>query len=853
MKLVPLFQRLHSGEHNSRIIRIELDEDCSDKTVRLGFITPMGKIHITEALSVAEGVCEYPVPNILLDGRGLLLAQLLICEGEEYVLKSAVEEYPVYASVDDMCCPEVSDEALKSLAMIFDEIIKKSDIGHSHDDRYYTENEVNELLEDITPKEHNHDDRYYTENEVDELLEDTSPKEHNHDDRYYTEGETDELLSQRAEKNHRHNDLYYQKYESDVLLVNKSDVGHDHDSRYYSREDTDAMLSNKSNFDHNHRLRLMENDAGFITANDIFWSDVKWKPGDIGPVELGEISSVPGMSINDGGCYVCAVNSLAFRIDDAYRMDAQVTFADTEMTYEIAADTEKYGDISVARFNTDSSAAFVCGGLATPVKNNEQLPAFMLLCDHISGRYELYSPESLEGAKIVLKKTAYIKLSEKAFFVTDEVKASCTDMVTSGAVYNAMKNITSGPFYVRAILTDGEITELSHSYSQMKQAFEAGSELKMLLEAHTLFGENEYISFPACFCKALSSDTFIFSFELNIPDGGLVFCDVTVDNADYSSVHIRDYGKNYWNEIVNKPGDVRTNEYYLDFNSVPEYDSVNDIGFCVPFEHNGVPSIPTGAMLFCELTSYFSPVNNFGMFTYYPDATAPEDSKVLLINTGAASYEEFLSNGFPESSNLPSLAVIFNSDGTGLLITKEDYTGYRLSVSKFVSGTNYYKLPNEALEIDEAPSEGSERPVSSGGVFAALKDTGKPFPVRAVFDFENMCLYELSVSFEEIEQAYKRGDFVYLELDISQLIDGQRVFVEPASFLSGNYAVFERIISMDANTSVQFSGYIMADGTSTVMMNELVRQTDISGLSFAVSDTVPTVDDRSVITFVVEE
>ena len=828
MKLVPLFQRLHSGEHNSRIIRIELEDTYADKTVRLGFITPMGKIYVTEALSVANGVCEYPIPHILLDGRGLLLVQLLICEGEEYVLKSAVEEYPVYASVDDMGCPEVSDDALKSLAMIFDEIMKKSDIGHSHDDRYYTENEINKLLEDITPKEHNHDDRYYTENE------------------------TDELLSVKAEKNHKHNDLYYQKYESDVLLVTKSDVGHDHDSRYYSREDIAAMLSNKSNFDHTHKLRFMENDAGFITAKDIFWSDVNWKPGDIGPVELGEISSVPSMSVNAGGSYVCAVDGLTFRIDDAYRMDAQVTLSDPEVTYEVSADIEKYGDISVARFNTFSAASSVCGGLSAPVKNKEQLPAFMLLCDHISGRYELYAPESLEGAKIVLKKTADIKLSEKAFFIADEVKASCPDMVTSAAVYNAIKNIPSGAFCVRAVLSDNKITELSHSYAQMKQAFEAGTELRMLLEAHTLFGENEYASFPASFGNALSLDAFIFSFELNAPDGSLVFCDVTVDNTDYLSVHIRDYGKNYWDEIVNKPGDVKTNEYYLNFNAVPEYDSINDIGFCVPFEHNGAPSIPTRAMLFYELTSYFSPVNKCGMFTYYPDATAPEGSTVLLINTGAASYEELLSAGFSETSDTPSLAVVFNSDGTGLLITKEDYTGYRLSVSKAVSGTNYYKLPNEALEIDEAPSEGSERPVSSGGVFTALKETGKPFPVKAVLDFENMSLYELSASFEEIEEAYNRGASVYLELDISQAIAGQRVFVNLVSFLSGNYAVFEGIMSMDENTSVQVSGYIMADGSSSVVMNELVRSTRLNGLSFAVSDTVPTVDDRSVITFVVE-
>ena len=48
--------------------------------------------------------------------------------------------------------------------------IGASESGHTHDDRYYTESEVNTLLSGKSDTSHNHDDRYYTETEVNNLL-----------------------------------------------------------------------------------------------------------------------------------------------------------------------------------------------------------------------------------------------------------------------------------------------------------------------------------------------------------------------------------------------------------------------------------------------------------------------------------------------------------------------------------------------------------------------------------------------------------------------------------------------------------------------------------------------------------
>jgi len=150
----------------------------------------------------------------------------------------------------------------------------KSDVGHNHDDRYYTEQETDTLLsgkantadlgalaakdkadwnsdlsnvpETFPPSAHDHDGRYYTEAETDALLSGKSDTGHVHDDRYYTEAETDALLSGKSDTGHTHDDRYYTEAETDALLAGKSDTGHTHDDRYYTEAETDALLSGKS-------------------------------------------------------------------------------------------------------------------------------------------------------------------------------------------------------------------------------------------------------------------------------------------------------------------------------------------------------------------------------------------------------------------------------------------------------------------------------------------------------------------------------------------------------------------------------------------------------------------------------
>lgn len=61
-------------------------------------------------------------------------------------------------------------QAISTVSGLQSALDGKSDVGHTHDDRYYTETEVDGLLAGKSDTGHTHDDRYYTETEVDGLL-----------------------------------------------------------------------------------------------------------------------------------------------------------------------------------------------------------------------------------------------------------------------------------------------------------------------------------------------------------------------------------------------------------------------------------------------------------------------------------------------------------------------------------------------------------------------------------------------------------------------------------------------------------------------------------------------------------
>lgn len=134
----------------------------------------------------------------------------------------------------------------------------------------------------------------------------------------------------------------------------------------------------------------------------------------------------------------------------------------------------------------------------------------------------------------------------------------------------------------------------------------------------------------------------------------------------------------------------------------------------------------------------------------------------------------------------------------------------------------------------------------------ALSEVEKPFAVTATvyFGAANR-LTNVSKTLEEIYEAYIRSDHIFLDADLSQMLPGQRAMFNLVSLLPGQLAVFEGIVSMETSTHV--TAILFSDNTSLVEISPLVKTSATGGLTFTVTDTVPTVDDRSVITFVLEE
>lgn len=130
--------------------------------------------------------------------------------------------------------------------------------AHTHDDRYYTESEMDTKLSGKANSTHTHTKSQITDfptlgtasskdipssgnasttqvvmgNDT-RLTDARTPTAHTHDDRYYTESEVDTKLSGKANSTHTH------------VKADITDFSHTHDDRYYTESEVDTKLSNK--------------------------------------------------------------------------------------------------------------------------------------------------------------------------------------------------------------------------------------------------------------------------------------------------------------------------------------------------------------------------------------------------------------------------------------------------------------------------------------------------------------------------------------------------------------------------------------------------------------------------------
>lgn len=112
-------------------------------------------------------------------------------------------------------------------------ILKEADLGvsvaafsHAHDERYYTAVQVAALLAGKSGTDHTHAGVYEPADDtilkVDDIGGSVASAVHSHDDRYYTEAELDAALAAKASSGHDHTGIYEP---ADATILKDGDIG----------------------------------------------------------------------------------------------------------------------------------------------------------------------------------------------------------------------------------------------------------------------------------------------------------------------------------------------------------------------------------------------------------------------------------------------------------------------------------------------------------------------------------------------------------------------------------------------------------------------------------------------------
>ena len=138
----------------------------------------------------------------------------------------------------------------------------KSDSGHNHNDKYYTESEIDKKITDLqaeidadvkTEKER----AMGVEDALQAAIDSKAPSSHTHDDRYYTESEMNTKLAAKADTNHgthvptpqTANNAKFLRNDNSWQTVTPANIGaapssHNHNDSYYTKTEINTEIDN---------------------------------------------------------------------------------------------------------------------------------------------------------------------------------------------------------------------------------------------------------------------------------------------------------------------------------------------------------------------------------------------------------------------------------------------------------------------------------------------------------------------------------------------------------------------------------------------------------------------------------
>lgn len=228
---VPSLRKLNIGnkyENNDEIINFILPSEFENYNKYIIAVIKQNGEKITKVLPIVDNIFYISSDITYIAGNW---AMYLMCRENKVDIEAETIDISAkngeHVFISDGFIGIVADSSIEK------ELVENAPIDTNlqlvYDDLLSLKNELIEKMN--TPISYN--------NLVD-VPKEFKPISHNHDDRYYTEEEIDSII-----KEHKHSDTYYDKHQIDQLLGEKSESDHIHDDRYYKKEEVDNSINNE--------------------------------------------------------------------------------------------------------------------------------------------------------------------------------------------------------------------------------------------------------------------------------------------------------------------------------------------------------------------------------------------------------------------------------------------------------------------------------------------------------------------------------------------------------------------------------------------------------------------------------